>query len=493
MKVLFVVPSSVGDYFSAQVPHTGVAYLSAVLKKNGAEVKIVDMRLGYTNEEALEIIDSYQPDFIGITLYSFGLDRSVETVTKIKEHSSSYKVIIGGPHVAALKAKSLEQMPADFGVLAEGEYVMLELCQGKTPANILGLIWRDGGNIVQNPDRPFDPNLDEIPYPDFEGFELERYLGYSERHLPIITSRGCPYQCVFCSIRLSMGLKFRARSPENVVDELEHWYKKGWRSFEVDDDNFTLDMGRAIKICDLIMERGLKITWKCDNGIRADRVNKEVLQKMKDAGCFYVSFGVEGGNNKMLAALKKGEKIETIINAVKLAKDVGLGVGCTFIIGSPEETYEDFLDSLRIAEDLPVDHVSFYNMVPYPGTEMHKWAEQHGRFVMDKDTFLYNVAYWRYKPVFDTENFTAEERMKAYKVANSVYRKKAMRMKFGKELGFIAWKLTGNHKIEGLLKNAVLKPGPGRFIFNKIKKDYEKEHAKFVEERELNKAIKIVQ
>lgn len=477
MKVLLVIPSSVGDYFSAQVPHTGIAYLSAVLKKHSIETKIVDMRLGYTNEEVLEIIDEFKPEFVGVTLYSFGLDRSCGTVNMIKHHSDKYKVVIGGPHVAALKAEAMKQMGGDFGALAEGEYVMLELCQGKNPAEILGLIWRDGEKIIQNADRPFDNDLDNLPYPDFEGFELPRYLGYAERHLPIITSRGCPYQCVFCSIRLSMGLKFRARSPENVVDELEYWYKRGWKSFEIDDDNFTLDMNRAMKICDMIIEHGLKITWKCDNGIRADRITRELLERMKQAGCFYVSFGIEGGNNKMLAALKKGEKIETIINAVKLAKEVGLGVGATFIIGAPEETYEDFLDSLAIAQDLPVDHVSFYNMVPYPGTEMHKWAEQNGRFVMDKETFLYNVAYWRNKPVFDTEIFTADERMKAYKVANSVYRKKALTMKLGKELGFIAWKMTGNPKVEGALKKFVLTPGPGRFIFNKIKKDYEKEHA----------------
>lgn len=471
MRVAFVIPASVGDFFSAQVPHTGIAYISAVLKQHGIETKIIDMRLGYTHEETFKIIDDFKPEFVGITLYSFGFDRSRETIDKIKLHSNAYKVVIGGPHVAALKGKSLEDTLADFGVLAEGEYPMLELCQGKLFGEILGLIWRDQDKIVVNPERPFDNDLDKIPLPDYESFELKRYLGYPERHLPLVTSRGCPYQCVFCSIRLSMGLKFRARSPENVVDEIEHWYKKGWRSFEVDDDNFTLDMKRAEKICDLILERKLDITWKCDNGIRADRLTKELLQKMKDAGCIYVSFGVEGGNNKMLAAVKKGEKIETVINAINMAKEVGLGVGATFIIGTPEETYEDFLDSLKIAKELPVDHVSFYNMVPYPGTEMYKWAEQHGRFMMDKETFLYNVAGWKNRPIFETDDFTREERVKAYNVAHSLYRRKALRMKLGKEFGFLAWKMTGNEKIELALKRVVLRPGPGRFLFNKIKRD----------------------
>ncbi|HLC77329.1 MAG TPA: radical SAM protein [archaeon] len=480
MRVAFVIPASVGDYFSAQVPHTGVAYISAVLKKNGIETKIIDMRLGYTHDEVFSMLDDFNPEFVGITLYSFGFNRSQETINRIKTHSGSYRVIIGGPHVAALKGQSLIDTLADFGVLAEGEFPMLELCQGKPVGEILGLIWRDGEKIVVNAERPFDSNLDDLPLPDYEGFELKKYLGYSEKHLPIITSRGCPYQCVFCSIRLSMGLKFRPRSPENVVDEIQHWYDKGWRSFEVDDDNFTLDMKRAEKICDMIIERGLKITWKCDNGIRADRLTKELLQKMKDAGCIYVSFGVEGGNNKMLAAMKKGEKVDVIINSIKMAKEVGLGVGATFIIGTPEETYEDFLDSLKIAQELPVDHVSFYNMVPYPGTEMYKWAEQHGRFVMDKETFLYNVAHWKNKPVFETENFTEEERIKAYDVAHDFYRKKVLEMKLGKKLGFVAWKMTGNENVERALKKIVLTPGPGRYVFNKIKRDPAKQPSRLV-------------
>ncbi|MEK6967639.1 MAG: radical SAM protein [Nanoarchaeota archaeon] len=471
MRVVLIIPSSVGEFFSAQFPHTGMAYVSAVLKQNNIETKIIDMRLGYTEEETFTIIDEFEPQIVGITLYSLGFTKSCETINKIKLHDSSYKVVIGGPHLAALKESSLRDTLADFGIYGEGEYTMLELCQGKLPQDILGLIWRDDDKIIVNPQRPFNNDLDSLPLPDYESFELKRYLGYPERHLPIVTSRGCPYQCVFCSIRLSMGYKFRARSPENVVNELVHWYSKGWRSFEFDDDNFTLDIDRAMKICDLIISHELKITWKCDNGVRADRLSRELLEKMKHAGCVYISFGVEGGNNKMLQAMKKNEKIETIIDSIKLAKEVGLNIGATFIIGTPEETYDDFLDSLEVAKRLPVDHVSFYNMVPYPGTDMYRWIEQNGKFLVDKETYLYNIAGWKNKPIFETKNFTKEEREKAYKVAHSLYRRKALTMKLGKELGLLAWGLTGNEKVELFMKKLVLTPGPGRFIFNKIKRD----------------------
>ncbi len=471
MRVLFVIPSSVGDYFSAQVPHTGIAYIASVLKSSGIEVKIIDMRLGYDNDAVLKIIDDFKPNFVGITLYSFGFDRSRDTINTIKKHSDAYRVVLGGPHISAYGAKSMENNLADFAVDGEGEYAMLELCLGKEVSEIGGLLWRDGERIVANQKRPYILSLDELPLPDYEVFELPKYLGYSEKHLPLVSSRGCPYSCVFCSVRLSMGLKFRPRSPESVVDEIEHWYKKGWRSFEIDDDNFTLDMDRATKICDMILERGLKIKWKCDNGVRADRLTRELLDKMKEAGCYYISFGVEGGNDRMLEKIKKGEKLETIINSIKMAKAAGFGVGATFIIGTPEETYEDFLDSLMIAKDLPVDHVSFYNMVPYPGTEMYRWVEEHGRFLMDKETFLYSVAHWKNKPVFETREFPEKERRKAYAVAHSLYRKKALQMKLGRKTGYVAWKLTGNERIEHALKKVVLTPGPGRYIFNKIKRN----------------------
>ncbi|MDI6720924.1 MAG: radical SAM protein [Candidatus Aenigmarchaeota archaeon] len=470
MKVLFVIPSSVGDYFSAQVPHTGIAYVSAVLKQDGIETKIVDMRLGYTMEDVLKIIDDYQPQFVGITLYSFGFDRSKQTIDQIKLHNSSYTVVIGGPHVAAIRKKVLESTLADVAVVQEGEIPMLQICQGLPLSEIKGIIWRNGGEIVENPDMPYVKSLDELPFPDYEGFEIEKYLGYKERHLPLVTSRGCPYQCIFCSIRLSMGLKFRARSPENIVGEIEYWNKKGWGSFEIDDDNFTLDMARAHKICDLIIEKGLDIIWKCDNGIRADRVDLPLLQKMKKAGCVYISVGVEAGNDKILKVIKKGEKLETVINAINLAKEAGIAVGATFIIGHPEETYDDFLDSLKIAESLPVDHVSFYNLVPYPGTELYNWVEHHGSFVMDKETFLYNVAHWKNKPIFETSTFSVKERRKAYKRAHSLYRKRVLQFKLGKGLGYMAWFITGPEFMEKSMKKIVLTPGIGRTLFNAVKK-----------------------
>ena len=174
-----------------------------------------------------------------------------------------------------------------------------------------------------------------------------------------------------------MGMQFRPRSPENVVNELEHWHKKGWKSFEIHDDNFTLDAVRTEKICNMLIERKMGIKWKIDNGVRADKITKILMQKMKQAGCAYLTFGIESGKDKILKVIKKGEDIESIKNAISIAKEVGIPIGATFIIGHPTETYEDFLESLEFAKSLHLSSVNFYNMVPYPGTELFAWVEKN--------------------------------------------------------------------------------------------------------------------
>ncbi len=468
MRVLFLIPPSVGQYFSAQVPHTGIAYLSAILKKNGIETKIIDMRLGYSVDDAIKFAKDFNPDIIGATLYSYGFIESMEVLKAIKE-SVNATMVLGGPHVSAFRKEVLETIPADYAIKGEGEYTLLELCKGKKPKDVLGLIWRDGKNIIENPDRPFITDLDSLPLPSYEDFELEKYLCYDERHLPIVTSRGCPYQCIFCTIKLSMGKRFRPRSPENVVNEIEYWYKKGWKSFEIHDDNFTLDIDRAEKICDLIISKKMQIRWKIDNGIRADRVTRNVMTKMKNAGCHYIAFGIETGTDRLLNVIKKGEDLKTIINAVKLAKEAGMTTSATFIIGHPTETFNDFMETFNFAKSLDVDNISFYNLVPYQGTELFEWVEKHGKFLFDKKTFLYNIAQWKNEPIFETSEFTREERKKAYKIAYDYQRKKLLQFKLGKKAGYIAWKLTSISFIDNMARKTALSKGFGRKIFDALK------------------------
>jgi radical SAM superfamily enzyme YgiQ (UPF0313 family) len=475
MRILFVIPPSVGDYFTAQIPHTGLAYLTAFMKKEtNAQIQIMDMRLGYSMVEVFRRIDSFMPDIVGLSLFSYGFGESREVVDSIKSYKDYYRVVVGGPHVAAVGIKVLEDTKADFAVCGEGELTFLELCRAvakkrKNFSNIDGLIWRNGRKILANKKRELIRNLDKLPYPDYESFELEKYLCYTEKHLPIVTSRGCPYSCVYCSVRLSMGQMFRPRSAENVSGEIKYWYDKGWKSFDFADDVFNADMDRAKKICDQIAE--LKITWRINNGIRADRIDMELLEKMKKSGCVYIAYGVESASNRILAAMKKNITIEQIESSVYMARKVGITVGITFIIGSPDETFEDFMKSYMFAKSMPVQNVNFYNMVPYPNTEMYHWVEKNGKFLKDKESYLYKIAHWKNEPIFETPYFTGSERKKAFRMGFGLHRKKLIELKFGRIMGSFIWVIARNEKLDGFLRRSIMKPGLGRKIFNVIKRE----------------------
>jgi len=329
-RTLFIIPPlrTVFGEEGAGVPnhpHVGVAYLVAMLRQNNIRCKIIDMCLGYTYLQVLEFIKQYKPNLICNTCFSCGHDKAYTLTEKIRNarFSSNLSIVIGGPHSSAIRSRILEETRADFAVVGEGEHAIIELIKELRESNpcfenIKGLIWKQNSQIIENKERPYIQELDTLPFPAYDDFEIEKYICHDDRRLPIITSRGCPYQCNYCSVRLSMGNCFRARSPENVVDEIEYWYKKGWNKFDFNDDTFTFDMGRAARICELIKERKLGIRFYLYNGIRANKVDRDLLKLMKEAGCKFISYGCESGNNSVLRIIKKGLRVEDVINAVNI-------------------------------------------------------------------------------------------------------------------------------------------------------------------------------
>ncbi|MDD5729292.1 MAG: radical SAM protein, partial [Victivallales bacterium] len=280
----------------------------------------------------------FKPTLIGVTIFSYCYSLAFELILKI-EKCTDIPIVAGGAHVSAVGAKMLTDSKVDFAVKQEGEFTLLELLKeyvkgSRDFSGINGLIWRDSkGMIIENPNRKFIEDLDALPFPDYESFGIERYVCFKQKTLPLITSRGCPFGCNYCSVRLSMGQRFRARSAENVFSEIKHFYDKGYRSFDFNDDCFTLDNGRAESICDLIIKNRLVLRFQLYNGIRVDTVTLELLKKMKKAGCFFVSFGCEAGNNKVLKAIKKGITIEQVRQAVDWANQAGIRNSVNFIIG----------------------------------------------------------------------------------------------------------------------------------------------------------------
>ncbi|MCX5771530.1 MAG: radical SAM protein, partial [Candidatus Hydrogenedentes bacterium] len=277
-----------------------------------------------------------------------------------------------------------------YVVRGEGEAPMSELIEhllsGGTAAGIAGISWVDRGRIVHNPDRPFQPNLEKGLYPDWSLFPIKHYSSLARRNdhsLPITTSRGCPFGCTFCYKGI-YGRRLRMRQPEDVVGEWEHLVRRyGVREIAVLDDAFTFDVGRAIRICELIVERGLAhVPWSTTNGIRVDNVTPELFQAMRRAGCYRVYFGIESGVQSVLDSLKKGITIEQVRRAITLANQSGLEVGGYFMLGNVGETADDMEATIKFALQLDLDYAQFSIATPYPGTEMFEQVRRGGRLLI---------------------------------------------------------------------------------------------------------------
>jgi radical SAM superfamily enzyme YgiQ (UPF0313 family) len=226
---------------------------------------------------------------------------------------------------------------------------------------------------------------------------------------------------------------YKTRTVKHFVDEIEYWYKKGYRQFAIDDDNFTLNKNRAYEICDEIERRELKDLFiRCSNGIRADRVDRSLLTRLKEIGVREVGFGVDGGNNKILGHLKKGETIEVIEEAIKNACDIGLEVKIFIIVGTPHETANDIEDSIKLAKKYPVARVNFNNAIPYPGTELYDYVTDHNLFLIPPEEYLNNISEEKPVPIFETPELSKEERIqilnRCHKVEKEVMKNTAYRM-----------------------------------------------------------------
>lgn len=417
--LLIIPPTAVGPNELAFYPLTGLGYISEVLNKNNIEQEVLDMRLGYRERDLRKRIQKFQPDLIGFSMMTFQYKRTYEIIRFVKSLAPKANIVAGGPHISTFREKVLEEcLEVDFGVVLEGEESILELCKGRNPSQIRGLLFRRDKEIVYNGDREFIANLDALPFPRYDKFESDKYLS---RRISLVTSRGCPYHCIYCPVKTAIGNKFRVRSAENVVDEMEYWYQKGYKEFLFQDDNFTLNPGRVFKICSLIEEQNLKgLILRLPNGIRADKVTREMLRAMKRAGFRSLAFGVEAGNNRILARIKKEERIEKIRETIRDACELGFQVALTFLIGSPEETERDIEDSFKLAQEFPVMEVDFYNLIPFPGTELFDWIKRNNFFILPPVEYLNTVSHFTNQPCFQTPQLSTLKRKKAFSHAQKI-------------------------------------------------------------------------
>lgn len=382
-KILLINPSG----WQKESTNLGLAYLSSSLKEAGYPTTILDINRYQLSDSSLihKVVD-YSPRVIGISVKTATANSGGNIANILSTACPDVIYIAGGPHVTLCAESYMNDFPVfDYAVMGEGEKHLVELIDKLSNNNAVertnGLAYRTDGRIQINRWCPPD-NLDDLPLPDFdsiEGFDWQNF------RYPILTSRGCPFRCIYCCVnKLTGSRKWRSRSAKNVVDELEHIAQtKGIKAFEVVDDNFTLSIKRAKEICTEIIDRKLNLSWYCHNGIRADRLDKELGILMKQAGCTSVAIGIESGNPETFNSIKKGEKLSDVIKAVKLAQEVGIKVVGYFIIGLPGDTLDKCIETVRFQRSLKLVHYIYGMLIPYPKTEVWDMVNTRGKFLCE--------------------------------------------------------------------------------------------------------------
>jgi len=379
-----------------------LAYLAAVLEQAGHEVSILDAamestrlenlgndlyRVGMSNEELTKEIARKEPDLVGITCLSTPRFPNVVEITRIvKKLDSSIPTVVGGAFPSSSPEFILKTPSIDYVLVGEGEYPLLELVNSlenktKVFSQIDGLGFKKNGSIFMNPKIHFVDDLDSIPFPSRHLLNIEKYVGNprigygkKKRQTSIISSRSCPFRCTFCGIQKVWGTKWRARSPKNVVDELEHCITKyNITEFSFEDDNFSTDRKRAEAICKEIKLRKLDITWNSPNGLHVNTLNADLLKKMRDAGFYACGLGIESGDPHILHdVMIKNISLKRIRKTVSEFASLGIFVLGYFVIGMPGETRESIMRTIKFAKSLDLKEIGVAIATPFPGTLLYE-------------------------------------------------------------------------------------------------------------------------
>jgi radical SAM superfamily enzyme YgiQ (UPF0313 family) len=399
-------------------------YLGGMLEAEGIEVRIMDGQCDDLSEaELCKNIKEMNPLFVGITMLTPTAFDSYKLAALVKKNFPKVYVLAGGTHPTVLPDEVMEDRNIDLIAISEAEHTMIDvynvLSEGWDASalrNIPGIVFRDGDEVVKTADRPLFSDLDKLPMPMWHGVKMDLYHQVPDSQFArpmrvMMSSRGCPFKCIFCSARQVSGFKYRAHSAERVVDEMEILHNKYQaRQIIFLDDNFIISKKRVFEICERIQQKGLhkKLLWTAAG--RADEVTEPLLKAMKDANCKMISFGIESGSPRLLELMKKGEKKEHIVKAVAMARKAGLKTRGTLILGFPTETRDESLETIQFAKDLGLDFAKFSLATPYPGTALYNIALERG-LISGKDWSRFNsqAGYSTYDPVFIPEGRTGKE------------------------------------------------------------------------------------
>ncbi len=424
-------------------PPLGLAYLASVIDEH--KIKIVDME--QEDREIEDITKEFNPDIVGLTSSTPTINQAYCILEKVKKINPNIITIIGGCHVSVFPYETIQRKEIDIVIKGEGEITIKEilnnLSKGKSIKRIKGTIQKEDNNIIYNQDRPLIKDLDTLPSPKRELLNYKLYsrpLTKGKKPVTILTSRGCPYQCIYCN-KSVFGNKFRFRSAENVLDEIEELTKQGYDDFHILDDTFSIVKDRVIEICHGIIDRKLNISWNVSNGMRIDRLDEELVYLMKKSGCYCIGFGIESGNQKTQDYIQKDLKINDIEKKFKIVKKAGISTIAFVIIGFPNETSDDIKNTIQFLKKIMPDVVNFHILIPLPGTKIYDELKSKN-LLLEKDWSKYS---FHNPPVYQTEHLTREEIMKEYK---SAYKKYHLSLKY------ILYRLWKMRNVDELINNS---------------------------------------
>lgn len=446
-RILFVFPpvTRPKDFSSQKVRVSvffplGLAYLAAAVEKTGKyEIKILDaliegdfttgipinggeeLRYGLLDQDVAAVIREFAPDVVGVSALFSALEYDMANICALaKEVNPQVVTVVGGAHPGANAAEILEKYSSvDFVCIGEAEESFIEfldIIQHDEPLSKLdGFGFRVDGKVQVNPKEKFIWDLDTIAYPARHLFNMQKYLDDAAPHATfrqrpftqMISSRGCPYKCTFCAIENHWGEKQRLRSPENVLGEIDELVNKyGVRELHFEDDNFTFDNDRAMKILDGMIQRKYNLSWNVPSGIAATTLSTELLEKMKESGCYSVSLAIESGNQRVVSKImRKPISLRTVPALVKKIREIGMDARGFFIIGYPGETKENIRETIDFARKIELDWAYFFAFAPLPHTPIYDVCIEKG--YLRKEDFDPIRSF--YSAVLKTPEFSPEE------------------------------------------------------------------------------------
>lgn len=424
LDVVFIYPSlsvqkrygdrNIGDV-GGHVPPIGIMSLAAYVREKGYSADVIDAVINnWSAEEIINYIRAEKPKIIGFSAITPIFHLAVDCATKIRKEFSELLTILGGHHGSILTKDIIKNNRCfDLVVFGEGELTMLDILDlykskdynfnrfmkdYELLKTIDGIAFRKEEEVIINNKRHFIQNVDELPYPARDLVPIEKYIPLPNQYkrLPTVhmfVIRGCPYQCAFCSNNAIFGRKIRARSPQKVIDEIKSIISKyGAKEISFWDDMMTTNKRWMNEFCDLIIINNIDIIWTCYS--RVDTITKELLQKMKSAGCWNIFFGFESGDQQLLNNINKGITLEQIRKATKWCKEVGIEIRASFMLALPGETPELAKKTIDFAKELSPEYAQFCITTPYPGTKLFNEVDKWGSLLEDYSKF--NI----WEPVF---------------------------------------------------------------------------------------------